>query len=196
MRAFTGSSRVNSDAHRYLSVFVCVFLWLSTLSAAQTKPTGDPAAGLDLVVAGAERALRDAEPQIAESRYRDALYQGWMLSAAVALAEGRTSAARDALTRASSAVVDNDEAQQALAMVDLQLGDHEAALPILTRLVAAHPKDTARRRLLAQALIANRQPEEAVQALEEAHGVAPDDAETTFALATGYLRVKKLDEAV
>ena len=195
MRAFTGSSRVNSDAHRYLSVFVCVFLWPSTLSAAQTKPTGDPAAGLDLVVAGAERALRDAEPQIAESRYRDALYQGWMLSAAVALAEGRTSAARDALTRASSAVVDNDEAQQALAMVDLQLGDHAAALPILTRLVAAHPKDTARRRLLAQALIANRQPEEAVQALEEAHGVAPEDAETTFALATGYLRVKKLDEA-
>src|SRR4029077_120307 len=127
--------------------------------------------------------------------YRDALYQGWMMSAAVALAEGHVAAARDALAHASSAVVDNDDAQQALAMVDLQLGDHEAALPILTHLVAAYPNDPARRRLLAQALVANRQVDEAVQALEEAHAIAPEDAETTFALGTGYLRVKKVDEA-
>lgn len=198
MRSREKWPQINTDTHRFLSVFFCVFLWLllrpPALCVAQTK-TPDPAAGLDAAVATAERALREAEPQIAESRYRDALYQGWMLSAAVALADGRVTAARDALAHASSAVVDNDEAQQALAMVDLQLGDHQAALPVLTHLVAAHPKDPARRRLLAQALIANRQVDEAVQALEEAHAVAPEDAETTFALATGYLRVKKVDEA-
>ena len=51
------------------------------------------------------------------------------------------------------------------------------------------------RRLLAQALVSNRKLDEAVQVLEEAHTVAPDDIETTFALATGYLRVKKVDAA-
>jgi tetratricopeptide (TPR) repeat protein len=173
---------------------LCAWLMTGGVALAQTK-TADPAAPLDAAIAAAERALRDGEPQIAESRYRDALYQGWVLAATVALGDGRVSAARDAFARAAAAVVDNDEAMQALATVDLQLGDHAAALPILTRLVAAHPKDPARRRLLAQALVANRQMDEAVQALEEAHAAAPQDAETAFALAGGYLRVKKVDAA-
>src|SRR5262249_49114753 len=69
------------------------------------------------------------------------------------------------------------------------------ALPILTRLVAARPDDIALKRLLAQALIIGKRPAEAVQMLEEAHGAAPDDLETAFALANAYLRVKKLDAA-
>src|SRR5262249_36599633 len=119
----------------------------------------------------------------------------WMVKGAVELADGQPSVARDAFAKASTSAVDNDEALQALATMDLQLGDADAAVRILTRLVAAHPKEPERRRLLAQALIANRQVDEAVQGLEEAHGVAPQDAETTFALATGYLRVKNIAEA-
>jgi len=181
-------------AHLRRSCLCAAFAAVAGVSAAQTK-TPDPAAALDAVVGGAERALRDGEPQVAESRYRDALYQGWLLSAAVALGDGRVTAARDGFAHAAAAAVDNDEALQALATVDLQLGDQAAAIPILTHLVAAHPKDPMRRRLLAQALVANRQVDEAVQALEEAHAAAPQDAETTFALATGYLRVKKIDAA-
>ena len=163
-------------------------------AVAQTKAT-DPASPIDAAIAAAEQALRQDERQVAESRYRDALYRAWMLKGAVELADGHASAARDAFAKATLSAVDNDEALQALATMDLQLGDTEAAVGILTRLVAAHPKDQYRRRLLAQALIANRQMDEAVQALEEAHGAAPDDAETSFALATGYLRVKKVDAA-
>jgi tetratricopeptide (TPR) repeat protein len=161
---------------------------------AQTKPS-NPVAGLDAHVAVADRALQGGERQIAESQYRDALYEGWMLTAALAVSDGRLTDARDAFTRATATVVDNHDALQSLAIVDLQLGDNAAALPILTRLVATNPKEPALRRLLAQALVANRQPQEAVQALEEAHAAVPDDVETSFALATGYLRIKKVDAA-
>src|SRR5438067_1149322 len=47
----------------------------------------------------------------------------------------------------------------------------------------------------AQARVATRQPEQAVQPREEAHAAAPADLETTFALASGYLQVKKVDAA-
>lgn len=154
-----------------------------------------PLAGIDGEIAAAERALAEDERQLAESRYRGALYAGWMMLGSIAAADGRFTDARDAYGRASAAVVDAGDAQQALAMVHLQLDDAKAALPILTRLVAARPGQPALRRLYAQALIAAKQPAEAVQILEEAHGAAPDDLETIFALATGYLRVKKADAA-
>jgi tetratricopeptide (TPR) repeat protein len=145
--------------------------------------------------AAAERALQAGERQIAESHYREALYNAWMLRAALAISEGRLDAARDAFTRASGTVVANRAALQSLAIVDLQLNDAAAALPILYDLVGANPKDTDLSRLLAQALVSNRKVDEAVQVLEEAHAAAPDDIETTFALATGYLRLKKVDQA-
>src|SRR6185312_4380735 len=114
---------------------------------------------------------------------------------ALAVSEARLDAARDAFGRAAGAVVDNRAAQQSLAIVDLQVNDAAAALPILYDLVDAHPKDPELARLLAQALVSNRKVDEAVQDLEEAHTLAPDDIETTFALATGYLRQKKVDAA-
>jgi tetratricopeptide (TPR) repeat protein len=145
--------------------------------------------------AAAERALQGGERQIAESHYREALYNAWMLRAALAVSEARLDAARDAFGRAAGAVVDNRAALQSLAIVDLQINDAAAALPLLYDLVDAHPKDPELGRLLAQALVSNRKVDEAVQVLEEAHTVAPDDIETTFALATGYLRQKKVDAA-
>jgi tetratricopeptide (TPR) repeat protein len=162
--------------------------------AAQTA-TPDPAAAVDAEVALAERALRDDERQIAESHFRGALYHGWMVRGALALDEGDAKQAREAFEQAAAAVVDNGGALQSLAVVDLQLGDATTALAILTKLIAANPKEAALRRLLAQALVANRQPQEAVQALEEAHAAAPADLETTFALASGYLQVRKIDAA-
>jgi tetratricopeptide (TPR) repeat protein len=172
-------------------VFLVVGL---TATEAQTKAP-DPIAAIDAEVSLAEQALQSDERQIAESHFRGALYRGWMLTGALALSDGQVRQARDAFGRAAAMVVDTHEALQALAVVDLQLGDTTSALGVLTRLVAVNPKDSALGRLLAQALIANRQPEEAVQALEEAHRAAPDDLETTFALASGYLRVKKVDAA-
>ena len=165
--------------------------------ALQARPPAapDPLATINAAIARAEAALGTDERQLAESRYRDALYGGWMLMGAIASADGRYTDARDAFAQASSAIVDSGDALQSLALVDLRLNDAESALPILTKLVAARPQDTALKRLMAQALIAGKRSAEAVQMLEEAHGAAPDDLETSFALANGYLNVKKPDAA-
>jgi tetratricopeptide (TPR) repeat protein len=172
---------------------VLLFLF-TTAVAAQPKPV-DALSAAEAARAAAERALQGGERQIAESHYREALYNAWMLRAALAVSEARLDAARDAFGRAAGAVVDNRAALQSLAIVDLQINDAAAALPLLYDLVDAHSKDPELGRLLAQALVSNRKVDEAVQVLEEAHTVAPDDIETTFALATGYLRQKKVDAA-
>jgi tetratricopeptide (TPR) repeat protein len=155
----------------------------------------DPAAALERLSAAAETSLRDGELQMAESRYRETALAGWMIIGTLRADERRLSEASDAFQRASSAAVDARAAFQALALVHLQMGDAARAVTILTRLVGRNTKDAQAHRLLAQALVANGQGEEAVQEMEEAHGAAPDDPELTFMLASGYLRVKKLDAA-
>jgi len=162
-------------------------------SAAQTPR--DPAASIEGIVADAERGLRDGEFQIAESRYRSALMAGWMVIGTLRLDERRLPDARDAFQRASSAAVDAKAALQSLSLVHLQMGEAVSAVTILARLAGANPKDVQTHRLLAQALVANGQPEQAIQELEEARGAAPDDPEVAFILASGYLRLKKLDVA-
>ncbi len=176
-------------------LLACLLLvCLATPAAAQQRPT-DAMSAAEAERAAAEQALQAGERQIAESHYREALYNAWMLRAALAVADGRLDAARDAFTRATGTVVANRAALQSLAIVDLQLNDPAAALPILYDLVGANPKDMDLSRLLAQALVSNRKVDEAVQVLADAHAAAPDDIETTFALATGYLRLKKVDQA-
>ena len=69
------------------------------------------------------------------------------------------------------------------------------AVEILTRLVGKNPKDLQTRQLLAQALVVNGQTQQAVQELEEAHASAPEDLELAFTLASGYLRLKRIDQA-
>ena len=173
-----------------------IVLLLVCHATARAQQTADrPLAPIETRMAAAERALADEERQLAESHYRGALYAGWMLLGSLAIADGRFADARDAFTSASTSVVDSGDALQSLALVHLQLDDPRPAVAILTRLAAARPKDMALKRLLAQSLVASKQLDEAVQILEEAHGAAPGDLETTFALATGYLRVKKVDAA-
>ena len=155
----------------------------------------DPLAPLSREVAAAENALQSGERQIAESHFRTALLEGWMLAGAIAATDGRLIDAREAFTRAASATASSRAAEQALAAVQLQTGNAADALRILSRLAGLDPRNTTIRRLLAQAYLSGGHPEAAVQELEEAHSAMPDDLETTFALASGYLRVKKLDAA-
>jgi predicted Zn-dependent protease len=135
--------------------------------ATPAKPA-DPMTALRSEVAAAEHALQSGERQTAESHYRKALYTGWMLTGALAVRAGRLANARDAFERAARAIAASEDAQRSLAIVDLQMGDAASALPILTRLAAAHPKQSDLSRLLAQAVAANGQSEEAGQALEAA----------------------------
>src|SRR5215831_5452271 len=88
--------------------------------ALQARPpaTSDPLAAINTTIARAETALAADERQLAESRYREALYGGWMLMGAIASADGRYTDARDAFTQASGAIVDSGDARQSLALVD------------------------------------------------------------------------------
>jgi len=168
-------------------------LLLSHPATAQ-GPQG-PLVAIDASIAAAEAALRDGEVQIAESRYRTALMQGWMLVGNLDAGEARFDAAKMAFDRASRSTVQPREALHALSLVHLQEGDPAPAINVLTKLVARDRKDTASRRLLAQALAAAGQTGEAVQELAEAHAAVPEDLELQFELASGYLRIGKLTDA-
>ena len=156
---------------------------------------GDPLAALTHEVEAAEQALRVDERQIAESHFRSALLEGWMLTGAIAATDGRLIDARDAFARAAAATASNRAAELALATVQLQTGNSSDALRILSRLAGLDPRNAAIRRLLAQAYVSGGHPEAAVQELEEVRAGATDDLETTFALASAYARLKKFDAA-
>ena len=114
--------------------------------------------GLDAAVAAAEASLRRGDLAVAESRYRSVLLEGWLLRGWLDAAEGRLDAAREAF---ASAATDGSEARRAVeaqALVELQMGQVEAAIEGLARLVKDAPRDTAARRLLAQAQLAGAAP--------------------------------------
>jgi len=156
----------------------------------------DPAAALQRAISAAEKSLKDGELQIAESHYRTALLEGWLLMGDLQATEGRLPEARESYRRASRAAVETRRALRSLAFVHMQAGEAAEAVGLLTGLVARNPGDAQARRLLAKALTASGHPEQAVQELEEAHAAAPDDLELAFALASGYLRLKKVEAAV
>jgi tetratricopeptide (TPR) repeat protein len=177
----------------YRAALCCVLLALPSIS--QTQPKVDPLAALDRTMAAAESSLREQEMQIAESRYRTALLEGWMLMGHLESADGRLSAARDAFKQGSISAVDPGPSLYSLGFVHMELGETAEAVAIFSRLARANPKDSATRRFYAQALVADGHPEEAVQELEEIRAASPGDPELAFALASGYLRLKKLEAA-
>ena len=163
-------------------------------SATEVPP--HPAAALQRAISAAEKSLRDGELQLADSHYRTALLEGWLLMGDLQATEGRLPEARESYRRASTVAVETRRALRSLAFVHMQAGEAAEAVGLLTRLVARSPGDAQARRLLAKALTAIGQPEQAVQELEEAHAAAPNDLELAFALASGYLRLKKVGAAV
>jgi tetratricopeptide (TPR) repeat protein len=152
-------------------------------------------APLDKAITGAESSLREGETQAAESRYRSALLEGWLLMGSLERIEGRLAEARDAFRRASVSAVENRLALQALAVAHLQMGEAARAAEILGGLARRNPKDIESHRLLAEALARSGEPERAARELEEAHAAAPGDLELGFALARAYLGLKRTEDA-
>jgi tetratricopeptide (TPR) repeat protein len=155
----------------------------------------NPLVDLDRTIVAAEASLREGELQQAESLYRSAIFEAWMMLGRLHMATGSMPDARQAFDRASRSVVDADAALQALAVVDLQSGRAADAVYVLTRVAGRHEKDTALQRLLAQALMADGQLQEAVQAFETARATDTKDPELAFLLGSAYLQVRKFDEA-
>ncbi len=154
-----------------------------------------PTATLRSALHQAEQALAQNETEIAESRYRTALLEGWLLLGALAREDGRLEDARQAFEHAATSAVEVRRPHMSLALVELQLGGAARAVALLRGLKHQNLADAAVRRLLPRALMAAEQVDEAIQEMEEVHILAPQSLENTYALARAYLGQKRLEEA-
>ncbi len=171
-----------------LLLVLATISWCAVRSSFAAAGPPDPAARLTRALAEAETSLRQNEPEIAESRYRTALAEGWLLLGALAAVEGDLVEAARAFERAAGSVTDDRRGLMALAMVELEAGRAGEAANLLRRLAARNPADAEVRQSLARALAAAGSLEEAVQELEEVRVLAPEHHETLYTLATAYLR--------
>ncbi|HXY38655.1 MAG TPA: tetratricopeptide repeat protein [Vicinamibacteria bacterium] len=146
-------------------------------------------------MATAEESLRGGEPELAESHYREAVLQAWMLEGALERLEGHLAASASAFQSAAAAAAEDRPALQALALVRLQAGEPAAATELLQRLALRDPKDVATRRLLAQVYTAGGRPEQALAELEQARAATPRDLETSFDLACAQLAARHTEAA-
>ena len=172
---------------------------LVALLAAVTLPAEeahvDPAAILDQVVAAAESRLGAGDRSGAETLYRRALFEAWLLRASLGRAGKNLPEARESLGRAAVLAPTDAAALRSLATAQLQAEDAGAALQVLSRLAAQDPRDVESLRLLAKAQAASGQLEAALKTLDDASGRAADDPEQTFLLATEYLWLKRPEAA-
>ncbi len=159
-------------------------------AAADGRATG-PADALRSAFGEAEAALTADEPQIAESRYRTVLLEGWLLKGALEVEQGRPQEARSAFERAAASAVEIRRPHLSLALVEMQLGEAARAVALLRGLKQQDLSDGTVRRLLPRALMAAEQVAEAIQEMEELHILAPQDLENTYALARAYLGQKR-----
>lgn len=178
-----------------LSVWFGLALSSQSLEASSTASPPSPLTPLEQVTTQAENALRQDEPQQADSAYRDVLLESWLLRGGLDVLDQDWQAAETAYQTASSVALETHRAQVSLALVLLQQGKSVEAINRLRRVVSQRPDDPRPRRQLAQALVAAGRPDEAVEELVEALAIQPEDAETAFALAAGYVRQNNLKDA-
>ena len=173
-----------------------VALSLAVLCAPAVAVEGpDPVAPLDLAIAAAEDSLRAGDLEGAEARYREALFQGWLVTATLERLERRAPQAKDALGNASLFRVESTQDLRALGTAQLQMGEATAAAETFEALATKDPRDGGARRLLGRALSASGRAEDAAQRLAEAESLAGDDAELVFLVATDYLWLKRTSDA-
>jgi tetratricopeptide (TPR) repeat protein len=176
-----------------LSALVVALLAAAALRAEDGRV--DPAAALEQAVAGAESRLAAGDRSGAETLYRRALFEAWLLRASLERAGKSLPEARASLGRAAALAPTDAAALRSLATAQLQAEDAASALQVLSRLAAQDPRDVESLRLLAKAQAASGQLDAALRTLDEASRRATDDAEQTFLLATEYLWLKRPDAA-
>jgi tetratricopeptide (TPR) repeat protein len=176
--------------------------WIACLSlavicgASAADDTTDPAAALETAISAAEGRLQGGDLDGAESLYRQAVFEGWLLTAALERLEGQLPASRDAVHSAALFRVESAPSLRALAAAQLQTGEAAAAAETLETLAARDARDGETRRLLARALAADgRMEAAATERLDEAAALAVTDAELAFLVGTDYLFLKKPGQA-
>ena len=143
----------------------------------------------------AEKSLQVGETQIAESRYRTALFEGWLMLGSLAEAAGDLDGSRKAFETAITSAVEVRRARIALAGLLRATGEYEEAETILRLLIAEDKNDFQARRLLSDTLADAGRDEESIQELEQLVSMNPDDLETAYFLATAYLASERPVEA-
>jgi tetratricopeptide (TPR) repeat protein len=143
----------------------------------------------------AERALQKEELQLAESLYRTALLEGWLLFGALENTENNLAAAQAAYEAAEVSATETRRPRLLLASAHLAQGHASEAILLLRQVIGKDQKDLQARRLLAQALAANGQLGESVQELEELRVLYPDDLENFFLLGSAYLNQRRPEKA-
>lgn len=174
---------------------------LSLLALAALPPITAAQGASDLAspvlqaMARAEAAIQNQEPQLAESLYRKALLEGWLLLGAVAAAERDWGAAQTAYEAAMSSAVETRRARLLLADVHIRSGNPSQAILLLRKIIGKDLRDAEARRLLAQALAADGQLVESTLELESLRTIYPEDPENLFLLGAAYLQQGRLEDA-
>lgn len=186
-------NRFSQRPGRLVAGVISLLLLASPAAAAAEGPA--PTETLERALAEAEEALRLGESELAESRYRRALAEGWLILGSLRVGSGELRAALDAFERAASVSLETRRAALAVSLLRLELGEARDAIPALRDLLARRPDDGEARRLFARALLAEGRAAEALEELEVLRAQDPGDLETAFTLATGYLRLGEPEAA-
>ncbi len=181
-----------SRAHRGIAGLLLGGLLAPGTAAAQAQ---DPALAIEEALSRAEASLQSREFRAAESQYREASFEGFVLLGRLARLDGRLPEARDAFARALPFAAGGAEGLRSLAGAYLEAGGAAQVVDILTPLAEKDARDVETRRLLARALRDAGRPDEAVRRLDEAVAAKPDDPEALFLLASEYLWLKRIDAA-
>jgi Flp pilus assembly protein TadD len=182
---------------------LCILLAGTRVASAQNDPGEEQ---LDRTVASAEESLRAGERQLAESRYRAALLQGWMLLGIIDASAGRLEDAGQAFERASTSAAENSEAVEALAAVRPQRDKGDAALDRLTKMappaadrdrVVKTVRATLARIYLNLGIMHARADRfaRAAELLEEAVQIDPAFPQAQYSLGVAYFNARRYDQA-
>jgi tetratricopeptide (TPR) repeat protein len=170
----------------------------------------DPAAALARAVAAAESSLRDGELEIAESQYRSALLEGWLLVGALETAGGRPPEAREAFRAASVSAVDARRAWTSLARLQAQAANQgrpagpdapepwaaaftRAARAELTRRVKADLAHAYQNLGVMQAQ--GGRYSRAAELFEQAAGADPDSPQIQYSLGVARFNARQFEKA-
>ncbi len=179
--------RMRRNPHPTSAIFLLSVLIAGAADAAEDSPASDPLGALQEALSQAANSLAENEPEIAASRYRTALLEGWLLLGSLENEQGRLQQAKEAFERAATSALEVRRPHMALALVEIQLGGAERAVALLRGLMAQDRSDAAVRRLVPRALMAAGEVDEAIQELQELRILAPHDLENAYALARAYL---------
>ena len=111
-------SRLTNRFPRRADLALLTGLALLALPFSGRIEAAGPVDALERALREAETALQEGEPQVAESRYRSALLEGWYLLGSLSIEEDALIDAKDAFERANS--FDVEKVRDAIAATDMK----------------------------------------------------------------------------